>query len=74
MRVYLDNSATTALREEVIETIENSLREDFGNPSSLHRLGFEMEKKIRASRQAVARALNADEKEIYFTSGATYSC
>ena len=48
--IYLDNCATTKMRREVIETMCSSLEEDFGNPSSLHRLGLNSEKAIKKSR------------------------
>lgn len=71
--IYLDNCATTKMRREVIETMYSSLEEDFGNPSSLHRLGLKSEKEIKKSRQIVSDYLNVDEREIYFTSGGTES-
>lgn len=71
--IYLDNCATTKMRKEVIDTMYSSLEEDFGNPSSLHRLGLKSEKEIKKSRQIVSDYLNVDEREIYFTSGGTES-
>ncbi|OLS02941.1 cysteine desulfurase family protein [Tissierella creatinophila] len=71
--IYLDNCATTKMRRKVIETMYSSLEKDFGNPSSLHRLGLKSEKEIKKSRQIVSDYLNVDEREIYFTSGGTES-
>ncbi len=71
--IYLDNCSTTKMRQEVLELIYNSMKEDFGNPSSLHRLGFNSEQKIKKSRETIADYLNVDEREIYFTSGGTES-
>ena len=71
--IYLDNCATTKPRDEVVEIIAKSLKEDFGNPSSLHRLGMNSEKKIKKSREDIANFLDVDSNEIYFTSGGTES-
>nr|WP_300006114.1 cysteine desulfurase family protein [Tissierella sp.] len=71
--IYLDNCATTKIRPEVLETMITSLEGDFANPSSLHSLGHQTEKKIRKARQILADYLKVDEKEIYFTSGGTES-
>lgn len=71
--IYLDNCATTKIRQEVLDKIYESLKEDFGNPSSLHRLGLSSEKKIDEARRIVAEYLRTRESEIYFTSGGTES-
>ncbi len=71
--IYLDNCSTTRPREEVIKTITNSMRDDFGNPSSLHRLGMKSEKKIKEAREHIAKYLNVNISEVYFTSGGTES-
>lgn len=71
--IYLDNCATTAMRKEVIEEMVIALEEDFGNPSSLHKLGFNVEKKITNARKIISDYLKVNEKEIYFTSGGTES-
>lgn len=73
MKVYLDNSATTRPRDEVIEEISYMLRVQYGNPSSLHRMGLEVEKRIENSRKVVAEFLRCDKDEIFFTSGGTES-
>lgn len=69
--VYLDNSSTTKPCKEAIEEINSALVGDFGNPSSLHILGFNAEKRVEAARDAAAQALGASPSEIYFTSGGT---
>ncbi len=69
----MDNCSTTKPREEVIEEIGIALREDYGNPSSLHRLGFNSEKKVEKVRENIAKFLKVDKDEIYFTSGGTES-
>lgn len=69
MEVYFDNSATTKPLEEVINEVEKGMREFYGNPSSLHNLGFKSEKKLKECREALSKTINADEHEIYFNSG-----
>lgn len=69
--IYLDNCATTKPREEVIRVITDAMRDDFGNPSSLHRKGFAIEKKIKSARKVIADYLGVSDGEIYFTSGGT---
>ena len=71
--IYLDNCATTRPREAVVNVMLNSLREDYGNPSSLHRLGLNAEKKIKNSRDIISDYLNINRNELYFTSGGTES-
>lgn len=73
MRVYLDNSATTRVRKEVLDEIIDVYDNDYGNPSSLHRMGLNVEKRIDKARKQVARVINAKAEEIYFTSGGTES-
>lgn len=55
------------------ETVLRLLREDFGNPSSMHAKGVEAERYVREAKAFFASNLKADEKEIYFTSGGTES-
>lgn len=69
--VYLDNSSTTKPCEEAIAEMNSALAEDFGNPSSLHVLGFNAEKRVEAARNAAAGMIGASPPEIYFTSGGT---
>lgn len=71
--VYLDNAATAPLRPEVLEALEKALREENGNPSSVHRIGLRAEAALRRARETVARALGAEPDEIVFTSGGTES-
>lgn len=73
MFVYLDNSATTRQYERVTEVMKTSMEENYGNPSSLHKLGLAAEKQMRQSRKTVADSLGAKEDEIFFTSGGTES-
>ncbi len=69
MRVYLDNSATTMVKPEITKEIVNVLENYFGNPSSVHGFGQEVKPILDKARQQVASLINANDKEIYFTSG-----
>ncbi|HHX29435.1 MAG: cysteine desulfurase family protein [Bacillota bacterium] len=69
--VYLDNASTTRPDPRVINAVTGVLGHDFGNPSSLHRLGARAERLLDESRERVARVINAESGEIYFTSGGT---
>ncbi len=71
--IYLDNSSTTKPCKEAVEAMVSALSEDFGNPSSLHRLGITSESIITLARKSVASALGCDVSSVYFTSGATES-
>lgn len=73
MEAYLDNSATTRCSEGAAAMVMKVMREDFGNPSSMHTKGVEAEHYIREAKDFFARNLKVDEKEIYFTSGGTES-
>lgn len=71
LECYFDNSATTPLREEVMEEILSLSRLCWANPSSAHRLGLEAERKLKEARALTAESLRAQPKEIIFTSGGT---
>lgn len=71
MEVYLDNAATTKPRKEVVEAMLRSLEKEYGNPSSLHKKGMEVEREIKRARRTLAKALGCTEQEIIFTSGGT---
>ncbi len=73
MERYLDNSATTRPYDEVVETVARVMKEQYGNPSSLHRLGIAAEKQVKEARETIAATLKAMPREIYFTSGGTES-
>ena len=74
MQIYLDNSSTTIPNSAVIDEVTSNLRECFGNPSSIHKIGIEAEKIIKKSRSTLADALgDAKPKEIVFTSCGTES-
>ena len=70
-KIYLDNAATTQLREEVINKMQASLKEFYGNPSSTHSFGRSSKTVIEKSRKTIAKYLNAQPSEIIFTSGGT---
>ncbi len=71
MEVYLDNSATTRVTEKVRDIMTKAAYEDYGNPSSMHRLGVRAEQYMKDAAQIIADHLKADPKEIVFTSGGT---
>ena len=73
MKVYMDNAATTAISETVLQAMLPWLKEGFGNPSSLHSWGREARRALGRARRQVAAALGAGENEIFFTSGGTES-
>ena len=73
MEAYLDNSATTRCLDSVIEIVEKTMREDYGNPSSKHQKGLDAENYVRAARTKIAQTLKVRDKEIFFTSGGTES-
>ena len=73
MLIYLDNSATTKVRDEVLKEVIDANENYYGNPSSLHRMGLMVEKKIEEARESSAKLIGAKAEEIYFTGGGTES-
>lgn len=73
MGIYLDNSATTRQYDTVTEEMLRWMKEDYGNPSSLHKMGLTAEKAIRASRSSISHALGVSDAEVYFTGSGTES-
>jgi len=71
--IYVDNNATTRVAPEVVEEMLPYFSERYGNPSSMHQFGGQVEKKIKEARERVARLINADPTEIIFTSCGTES-
>ena len=69
--VYLDYSATTPVKEEVLKEMIPYFTEKFGNPSSLYDKGLEAKAAVDHAREQLAALINADPKEIYFTAGGT---
>ncbi len=69
--IYLDYSATTPIRPEVLEAMHPYFMDIFGNASSIHTFGQEARKALEESREKVAKILGALPEEIVFTSGGT---
>lgn len=70
-KVYLDNAATTQVREEVIAKMQEALALYYGNPSSTHSYGRSAKTAVEKARKTIAKILNAQPSEIIFTSGGT---
>ena len=68
-QVYMDYSATTYTKSEVLEEMLPFFTENFGNPSSLYSFSDKTKKAVNLARERVAKALNAEKNEIFFTSG-----
>ena len=71
--IYLDNAATTRVLPEAAEAAVHAMLEEFGNPSSLHRMGLEASHLLEDSRKTVASALGCLPEEVYFTACGTES-
>jgi len=67
--IYMDNAATTRVKQEVLEEMLPYFTENYGNPSSIYTLGSKSKNAIEIARERVAKAINADPKEIFFTAG-----
>jgi cysteine desulfurase len=70
-KIYLDNAATTPIRQEVIDEMVSVMQSDFGNPSSTHSIGRSAKAVIETSRKAIAKCLHCNAQEIIYTSSAT---
>ncbi|HHZ84081.1 MAG TPA: cysteine desulfurase [Acidobacteria bacterium] len=71
MRIYLDHNATTPLDPRVADAVSATLRDDFGNPSSVHHFGQRAKQLVDKARSTVASLIEAEPLEIVFTSGGT---
>ncbi len=69
MEYYFDNAATTAARPEVVEAMTRYFTESYGNPSSIYKIAQKNKTAVEKAREQVAKAINADVNEIYFTAG-----
>ena len=69
MFVYADNAATTSVSKAALDAMLPYLTENYGNPSSLYAFGQKAAEALQEARETVARCINADAREIYFTSG-----
>ena len=73
MRIYLDHNATTPPAADVIDRMSAALRDQFGNPSSVHHFGQMAKAALDDARTAVASLIGGDPSEVVFTSGGTES-
>jgi cysteine desulfurase len=71
--IYLDNAASTPVSDEVLQEMLPYFKENYGNPSSIHRFGRMATKAIESARKRIAELINAQPNEILFTSGGTES-
>ena len=71
--IYLDNAGTTRIRPEVAKVMIENLEKAYGNPSSVYKIARENKSIIEENREKVAKAINADKNEIYFTGGGSES-
>lgn len=71
MKIYLDNAATTKLDEKVLDAMLPIMKEEFGNPSSIHSYGRKVRSVVENARKTVAKLLNVTPAELFFTSGGT---
>ena len=69
MSIYADHAATTAMSEAAIEAMTRCMREHYGNPSSLYRIGQQAKEVLEQAREDIASVIHAEPREIYFTSG-----
>ena len=71
--IYLDNAASTQIHDDVLDSMLPYLKDQYGNPSSIHRHGRLARKAIEKARKHIASLINADPSEILITSGGTES-
>ena len=69
--LYLDNNATTRPADEVVEVMNAALRENWANPSSVHRQGQAVRQKLELARESVCRLIGCRDRYLTFTSGGT---
>ena len=69
MSIYADHAATTAMSEAAIDAMTRCMRKEYGNPSSLYRIGQQAKETLEKAREEIASVINAEPREIYFTSG-----
>src|SRR5260221_9991167 len=73
MRIYLDNNATTRIDPAVLDALSGSLRDVYGNASSIHKEGQAARRRLEEARESVAALIGATAREVVFTSGGTES-
>lgn len=71
--IYFDNSSTTKVCQEAADKVMEMMTVNYGNPSSLHTMGYRAERELTAARNLIAAQIGARSEEIYFTSGGTES-
>lgn len=71
--IYLDNAASTAIHDDVLTEMLPYLKEQYGNPSSIHKFGRVADKAIKTARKRISQLINANPNEILLTSGGTES-
>ena len=69
MSIYADHAATTAMSEAAIDAMTRCMREEYGNPSSLYKIGQRAKEVLEQAREDVASVIGAEPREVYFTSG-----
>lgn len=69
--IYFDHAATTPLHPEVINKMTDVMKQNYGNPSSIHQYGRHARKVVDEARRVIAQSISADERDIIFTSGGT---
>ena len=72
-KIYFDHSATTPISQDILDHMFKILKENYGNPSSIHQFGQSSRALIENARRQIALAIGASPKEIFFTSGGTES-
>lgn len=73
MEVYLDNAATTQVSPKVFEAMKDVFLVNYGNPASMHSLGYRAESIVKEAKQEIAKIFNCETSEIIITSGGTES-
>ena len=73
MKVYADNAATTKISDTALEKLNSVMKDTFGNPSSLYKVGQNAKKVLEDSREEIATLIGASPKEIFFSSGGSES-
>lgn len=71
--IYMDNAATTPVKDEVLEEMMPFFKEKYGNPSSIYSLGQTSKVAVERAREQVAKSIGAKKEEIYFTAGGSES-
>lgn len=71
--LYFDNAATTRVRPEVVDVMTKYFSENYGNPSSIYKIAQTNKAAVEKGREQIAKAINAEKNEIYFTAGGSES-